>query len=126
MRSFIWFMLQSPVILLFAMIFGITILVLVVICLRIIFPSLDDVHRVDDNTYVQVVVDSDDEHHQEGLIPVPVENFVFRYPERDCSICLDTFESNVPLANTVCGHAFHFHCLSQWNKTCPICRAILF
>ncbi|CAL9236002.1 unnamed protein product, partial [Arabidopsis halleri] len=61
-----------------------------------------------------------------GLMAVPIEQFIFRYPERKYSICLGKFESNLPLANTVCGHAFHFHCLSEWNNTCPVCRTILF
>ncbi|CDY49851.1 BnaC02g44100D [Brassica napus] len=46
-----------------------------------------------------------------GPPPVLRENFVFVHGENECNICLEEFEPNVVLANTLCGHAFHLDCL---------------
>ena len=62
-------------------------------------------------------------HQEVQLAPVLRENFVFVHGEIECNICLEEFEPNVVLANTLCGHAFHLDCLRKWNgNTCPTCR----
>ena len=40
-----------------------------------------------------------------------------------CCICSDSF-SLTDITTLPCGHKFHSHCLSLWEKTCcPLCRA---
>ena len=46
-----------------------------------------------------------------------------------CSICFDEFSDKSIIYELSCGHYFDSHCISEWfikNKTCPICRKILF
>ena len=76
---------------------------------------------------IELGVIGDVNGHQEILlIPVPRENFVFVNGESECIICLEEFASNDIMANTLCGHAFHLHCLRSWNarnaNSCPMCR----
>lgn len=62
---------------------------------------------------------------QREFSPVSRENFEFRYGEDDCMICFDDF-SSAPLANTLCGHAFHLHCITSLGSiTCPVCREVM-
>lgn len=61
------------------------------------------------------VIDDVNGHQEILLIPIPMENFIFVHGESECIICLEEFDSNVRLANTLCGHAFHLHCLRSWN-----------
>lgn len=56
-------------------------------------------------------------HQEILLIPIPMENFIFVHGESECIICLEEFDSNVRLANTLCGHAFHLHCLLVGMQT---------
>eukprot|EP00928_Gymnodinium_smaydae_P027801 TRINITY_DN21381_c0_g2_i1.p1 TRINITY_DN21381_c0_g2~~TRINITY_DN21381_c0_g2_i1.p1 ORF type:complete len:329 (-),score=39.66 TRINITY_DN21381_c0_g2_i1:198-1184(-) len=47
---------------------------------------------------------------------------------RECSICMQEFDSVTPIRRTTCGHCFHEECLKNWFKTgrtCPVCRADL-
>lgn len=46
-------------------------------------------------------------HQEVQLASVLIEDFVFVHGEMECNICLEEFESNVVMANTLCGHAFH-------------------
>lgn len=41
----------------------------------------------------------------------------------DCSVCLDTDESDV-VGLSLCGHKFHKNCIHNLT-TCPMCRAII-
>ncbi|KAF8053535.1 hypothetical protein N665_1403s0004 [Sinapis alba] len=75
------------------------------------------------------IIDDVNGHQEILLIPVPREIFIFVHGESECNICLEEFASNDILANTLCGHAFHLHCLRSWNarnvNTCPTCRSNL-
>ena len=44
--------------------------------------------------------------------------------ENVCSICLDEFSSDDPIAETQCGHGYHLQCIMQWaqrSQECPLC-----
>ncbi|GFT18441.1 hypothetical protein TNCV_4059411 [Trichonephila clavipes] len=46
-----------------------------------------------------------------------------------CIICTDRFDSVLDIAQTKCGHVFHYDCISKWveqSKTCPECRCVVF
>ncbi|GFR27250.1 e3 ubiquitin-protein ligase TRAIP [Trichonephila clavata] len=46
-----------------------------------------------------------------------------------CVICTDRFDSVVEIAQTKCGHVFHFDCVSRWidhSETCPECRGVVY
>jgi len=46
----------------------------------------------------------------------------------ECPICLQSFDINSVVVQTICGHYFNEKCLCAWlfkKKTCPICRALL-
>lgn len=61
-------------------------------------------------------------------VPIFVENeddfvAVRKQDLNECMICLEHFDAESPLANTMCGHAYHLHCISQWaSNSCPSCR----
>ena len=50
----------------------------------------------------------------------------------ECSICTEelplrcfTYNEQVDIFRTSCGHSFHMSCISRWcqtNNNCPICR----
>lgn len=43
----------------------------------------------------------------------------------ECAICLNTFEKNVNISTTKCGHRFHCSCLIKAalkKRQCPMCR----
>jgi len=45
--------------------------------------------------------------------------------EKNCAVCLETFEKNQSLVVLICYHEFHYKCCVRWlkdKKTCPICR----
>jgi hypothetical protein len=44
--------------------------------------------------------------------------------ENVCSICLDEFCDDDPIAETLCGHGYHLQCIMQWaqrSRECPLC-----
>lgn len=44
--------------------------------------------------------------------------------DRECAICR-FLEPNKTCAKTVCGHEFHFDCITKWigiRKACPLCN----
>jgi len=44
--------------------------------------------------------------------------------ENVCSICLDEFTDEDPVAETRCGHGYHLQCIMQWaqrSRECPLC-----
>lgn len=44
--------------------------------------------------------------------------------ENVCSICLDEFCDDDPIAETQCGHGYHLQCIMQWaqrSQECPLC-----
>lgn len=44
--------------------------------------------------------------------------------ENVCSICLDEFCDEDPIAETQCGHGYHLQCIMQWaqrSQECPLC-----
>jgi hypothetical protein len=47
----------------------------------------------------------------------------------DCSICLQTLTTGLPLLTLSCGHKFHLQCLALnvkvQNKECPLCRSTI-
>ncbi|KAF5741354.1 putative RING/U-box superfamily protein [Tripterygium wilfordii] len=52
-----------------------------------------------------------------------------KWPEHDCSVCLNQFEPESEINCLSCGHLFHKICLERWlkysNITCPLCRTPL-
>jgi len=48
--------------------------------------------------------------------------------DKECSICLDEFDSKENVEKLLCNHLFHKDCLNEWKckfkttATCPICR----
>jgi hypothetical protein len=43
----------------------------------------------------------------------------------DCAICLQAFEMNDLIEETLCRHIYHENCLEEWslkNEICPLCR----
>ncbi|OQR97725.1 hypothetical protein ACHHYP_10098 [Achlya hypogyna] len=54
--------------------------------------------------------------------------------ELECVMCLDTFSDDNPKIRTLCNCGvnrtnFHLACLYEWvdrDKSCPVCRAVLF
>ncbi|XP_055927993.1 E3 ubiquitin-protein ligase TRAIP-like [Argiope bruennichi] len=46
----------------------------------------------------------------------------------NCSICHEPFQPEIAMVTTLCGHIFHFSCISNWleqcgvNGSCPECR----
>ncbi|XP_055927430.1 E3 ubiquitin-protein ligase TRAIP-like [Argiope bruennichi] len=46
----------------------------------------------------------------------------------NCSICHEPFKPAIAMVTTLCGHIFHFSCISNWlehcgvNGSCPECR----
>lgn len=51
---------------------------------------------------------------------------LLKVEEKQCRICLENFAMNDQVANIVCHHTFHYHCLkelvSHQHKVCPCCR----
>jgi hypothetical protein len=52
---------------------------------------------------------------------------------KECSVCLMNFEKNTKVRVLPCSvekpHIYHVKCIDEWlskNKTCPICRTILY
>mmetsp|Transcript_105682 Transcript_105682/g.146132 ORF Transcript_105682/g.146132 Transcript_105682/m.146132 type:complete len:87 (+) Transcript_105682:1035-1295(+) len=46
-------------------------------------------------------------------------------PNKECLICLDTFDSDAQVYRLPCGHVFHTKCILLWlevQNTCPACR----
>ena len=41
---------------------------------------------------------------------------------KECSICLELFETRENIVKLPCHHFFHARCLAQWKSTCPYCR----
>jgi len=41
----------------------------------------------------------------------------------ECAICLEVDNQNNFVQQYICIHKFHSSCLSNWNSTCPLCRA---
>ncbi|KAF5726530.1 putative RING/U-box superfamily protein [Tripterygium wilfordii] len=52
-----------------------------------------------------------------------------RWPEHECSVCLNQFDPESEINRLSCGHFFHKVCLERWlnysNITCPMCRTPL-
>lgn len=45
-----------------------------------------------------------------------------------CSICSELFSTSTDISAALCGHVFHYTCLTQWiakSETCPQCRKIV-
>ncbi|KAH9418612.1 hypothetical protein DERP_003937 [Dermatophagoides pteronyssinus] len=46
--------------------------------------------------------------------------------QRDCTVCLEPYESEQIIMGLACGHNYHQPCIAQWlcrgNHRCPICR----
>jgi len=45
--------------------------------------------------------------------------------EKQCSICMDNFETGLELRRLSCLHCFHQQCIDRWlegSKRCPICN----
>lgn len=64
---------------------------------------------------------------KEELNKIPLSNFSeIKTDEKECSICLDEFESKDPIRMISCHHLFHSKCIDKWlsenNYKCPICR----
>jgi hypothetical protein len=48
--------------------------------------------------------------------------------ERECSICLEDYQSGESVSSLACDHLFHKKCLEEWLKhknECPLCRTEL-
>tara|TARA_B100000035_G_C20995374_1_gene552210 strand:- start:804 stop:1184 length:381 start_codon:yes stop_codon:yes gene_type:complete len=58
-----------------------------------------------------------------------LEESLTEITEKECSICLESFNLNDKIFNLNCGHIFHKKCLKEWiNKDkneCPLCRNII-
>lgn len=73
----------------------------------------------------KVVVDTDRcVYHPIVKVPEIPQN-IQKY-NTECPICLDVFETEIPIYNNVCGHLFHYDCIKDVIKMeCPVCRGDL-
>lgn len=66
-------------------------------------------------------------HHSRNPSDVCPRVAVIAGPEEEenvCSICLDEFNDEDPIAETSCGHGYHLQCIMQWaqrSQECPLC-----
>jgi len=59
------------------------------------------------------------------------KNYLNKFRQTDCSICLNAFQETDTIRVLECGHIFHSQCVLEWIKhkfsaTCPICNVKLF
>lgn len=98
----------------------------------------------ENNEWIQWRIDVEIEHkygRTEGFLPsdksynneFETTNIYSTYKtveQRDCSICLLTFEKNSTFCKTICNHHFCHKCTTKWFKekskiTCPYCNQIV-
>lgn len=76
----------------------------------------DDVRGADDN--------GEEESHTCARSKVICMEDALEEEENVCSICLDEFTDDDPVAETCCGHGYHLQCIMQWaqrSRECPLC-----
>ena len=53
------------------------------------------------------------------------KNFYSDSYEKDCPICLETFQLSEKIVKLECGHLYHRKCIRKWfniSELCPYCR----
>lgn len=74
---------------------------------------------------IQIQTQIENEENKPYHTFLHLSNYSNKVNENICSICIEPFQEKCRVAELICKHKFHKHCIYEWlenNLNCPCCR----